>query len=94
VVAHPSSSALSHQHNEEEATWLQSINKWPRGTPFLEGQPFIDLPQLVCVADGFTARVLEDMDFEREAANIQAFAKLYSHNTGLSTTVKVVVPEV
>jgi predicted unusual protein kinase regulating ubiquinone biosynthesis (AarF/ABC1/UbiB family) len=74
------------------ATWLQSMNKWPHGTT-LEGQPFFDSPQLVLVADEFTARVLEDMDFEREAANMQAFAKLYSHNTGLSTTVKVVVPE-
>jgi aarF domain-containing kinase len=74
------------------ATWLQTMNKWPKGTP-LEGQPFIDSPQLVRVADEFTARVLEDMDFEREAANMKAFSKLYSHNVGLSTTVKVVVPE-
>jgi aarF domain-containing kinase len=74
------------------ATWLQSMNKWPRGTP-LHGQPLIDSPQLVRIADEFTARVLEDMDFDREAANMQAFAQLYSHDTGLSTTVKVVVPE-
>jgi predicted unusual protein kinase regulating ubiquinone biosynthesis (AarF/ABC1/UbiB family) len=70
------------------------MNKWPSGTPFLKGQTFIDSPQLVCVADEFTAWVLEEMDFEREAANMQqTFAKLYSHNTGLSTTMKVVVPK-
>ena len=48
---------------------------------------------LVSTVDEFTARVLEDMDMEREAQNMKAFAELYCIRKGISPYVKVHVPE-
>ena len=74
------------------AQWLES-RKWPRGTP-LQGEPiFFGTMQLVRAVDEFTARVFEEMDFVREAQNIETFARLYSRTAGVSPTVRVVVPE-
>ena len=50
--------------------------------------------RLVEAVDEFTSRVLEDMDFKREAENMKAFASLYDSRRGTSPTVKIVVPEV
>jgi predicted unusual protein kinase regulating ubiquinone biosynthesis (AarF/ABC1/UbiB family) len=50
--------------------------------------------RLTEAVDEFTSRVLEDMDFVREAENMKAFAELYDSRRGTSPTVKIVVPEV
>lgn len=41
----------------------------------------------------FTARVLEEMDFKREADNMRLFADMYCHRRGKSQDVQVVVPQ-
>lgn len=74
------------------ATWLERL-KWPRGTP-LEGQRLVGSMQIVKLVDEFTSRVFEDMDFVREARNMQRFADMYSLQRGSSETVRVVVPEI
>mmetsp|Transcript_45568 Transcript_45568/g.67176 ORF Transcript_45568/g.67176 Transcript_45568/m.67176 type:complete len:440 (+) Transcript_45568:3-1322(+) len=73
------------------ATWLETL-KWPPRTPF-HGKRLFGSVQIVKTVDEFTARVFEDMDFEREAENMQMFADMYCHKRGSSTAVQVVVPE-
>lgn len=73
------------------ATWLEGL-RWPRGTPFA-GEPLLGYMQIVQTVDEFTSRVFEDMDFEREAQNMQLFAAMYCHKRGLSNSVSVVVPQ-
>lgn len=75
------------------ATWVERLNN---NTMKLPGMRKVNIGsiQLVQAVDEFTSRVLEDMDFVREAENMKAFAKLYDSRTGTSPTVKVVVPEV
>jgi predicted unusual protein kinase regulating ubiquinone biosynthesis (AarF/ABC1/UbiB family) len=75
------------------ATWVERLNN---NTMKLPGMNKVNIGsiQLVHTVDEFTSRVLEDMDFTREAENMKAFAKLYDSRTGTSPTVKVVVPEV
>jgi predicted unusual protein kinase regulating ubiquinone biosynthesis (AarF/ABC1/UbiB family) len=73
------------------AAWIESL-RWPSGTP-MAGEPLVGSTQLVRTVDEFTARVFEDMDFEREAANHATFEDMYGHKRGRSPTVKVVVPQ-
>jgi len=78
------------------ATWVESWNNSTLKLPFINSKhekPLGSL-QLVQAVDEFTARVLEDMDFTREAENMQAFADLYCSQRGTSPTVKVAVPQV
>lgn len=74
------------------ATWLENL-KWPEWAPLLPGEPLFGSEQVTKTVDEFTARVLEDMDFEREAQNMELFANMYCHKRGTSPTVRVVVPE-
>lgn len=64
------------------ATWLQCLKEVP-----LLGDVSVQ------TLDEFTARVLEDMDFAREAKNMQRFSELYCNKRGSSSSVQVVVPE-
>eukprot|EP00566_Odontella_aurita_P005376 CAMPEP_0113542832 /NCGR_PEP_ID=MMETSP0015_2-20120614/9827_1 /TAXON_ID=2838 /ORGANISM="Odontella" /LENGTH=640 /DNA_ID=CAMNT_0000442935 /DNA_START=80 /DNA_END=1999 /DNA_ORIENTATION=+ /assembly_acc=CAM_ASM_000160 len=74
------------------ATWMESL-KWPSGTP-MHGERLVGSMKIVSTVDEFTTRVFEEMDFEREAKNIELFGRLYSHKRGSSKSAKVVVPEV
>lgn len=74
---------------ERDATLFHSVATWL--------QCLKDVPLLGDVSiqtlDEFTARVLEDMDFAREAKNMQQFSELYCNKRGSSSSVQVVVPE-
>ncbi|KAG7349094.1 ABC1 family-domain containing protein [Nitzschia inconspicua] len=74
------------------ATWVESISNNTLNLPFVNVD--IGSVRLVEAVDEFTSRVLEDMDFVREAENMKAFSNLYDSRKGTSPTVKVVVPEV
>ena len=78
------------------AEWLEQ-QKWTRGTP-LYGEPLFGTTQFVKTVDEFTARVFEDMDFEREVHNMQVFANLYDPRQGppskISRRNPLVVPKV
>ena len=76
------------------AVWLESL-RWPRGMKpeWLGGTKLVGSAQIVRTVDEFTARVFEDMDFERECDNMKLFADMYCHRRGRSETVQVVVPE-
>jgi ubiquinone biosynthesis protein len=74
------------------ATWAEYISNNTLNLPFVNVD--IGSVRLVEAVDEFTSRVLEDMDFIREAENMKAFANLYDSRKGTSPTVKVVVPEV
>lgn len=50
--------------------------------------------KLVQAVDEFMSRVTEELDYGKEIDNMAKFARLYSHRTGSSENVKVVVPEV
>jgi len=50
--------------------------------------------KLVQAVDEFMSRVTEELDYGIEIENMAKFARLYSHRTGSSETVNVVVPEV
>mmetsp|Transcript_2635 Transcript_2635/g.5045 ORF Transcript_2635/g.5045 Transcript_2635/m.5045 type:complete len:761 (-) Transcript_2635:1243-3525(-) len=73
------------------ATWAESISNNTMKLPGMNVN--VGLVHLVDAVDEFTSRVLEDMDFRREAENMKAFANLYDSRSGISPTVKVVVPE-
>mmetsp|Transcript_27402 Transcript_27402/g.40461 ORF Transcript_27402/g.40461 Transcript_27402/m.40461 type:complete len:694 (-) Transcript_27402:138-2219(-) len=70
---------------ESDATLFHSLATWL--------EKVLPLGPIVRTVDEFTARIFEDMDFEREAKNMKLFADLYCHKKGSSPTVKVVVPE-
>lgn len=76
------------------ATFIQDIH-WPKWTPIedLRGEPIFGSSKIVEAVDEFTARVLEEMDFEKEADNMKLFADLYHYKRGESRDVQVVVPE-
>ena len=78
------------------ATWVESWNNNTLKLPFVNNQQESPLGsiQLVQAVDEFTSRVLEDMDFKREAENMKVFADMYDSRRGRSATVKVAVPEV
>ena len=80
------------------ARWVESWNNNTLKLPFVNSDNQHNSPlgslQLVQAVDEFTARVLEDMDFTREAENMQVFAAMYDSRRGSSPTVKVAVPEV
>lgn len=79
------------------ATWVEKWNnntlKLPLARQLQLKKPLGSL-QVVSAVDEFTSRVLEDMDFTREAENMKVFAQLYCNRVGTSPTVQVVVPEV
>lgn len=50
--------------------------------------------ELVSSVDEFMSRLFEELDYHKEAANMEKFASLYSVRRGSSKNVKVVVPEV
>ena len=81
------------------ATWLESWNNNTLKLPFVtfvnnqQKSPLGSI-QLVQAVDEFTSRVLEDMDFKREAENMKVFADMYDSRRGRSATVKVAVPDV
>lgn len=50
--------------------------------------------ELVSSVDEFMSRLFEELDYHKEAANMDKFASLYSVRRGSSEKVKVVVPEV
>ena len=50
--------------------------------------------KVVAAADEFMTRVLEELDYQNEAKNMETFYRLYSHRNGTSSEVKVVVPTV
>lgn len=76
------------------ATFIQDL-QWPRWTPIeeLQGDPIFGSTQIVDAVDEFTARVLEEMDFGKEADNMKLFAELYDYKRGKSKDVQAVVPE-
>jgi aarF domain-containing kinase len=74
------------------ATWIEYISHNTMKLPFVNVD--IGSVRLVEAVDEFTSRVLEDMDFIREAENMKAFANLYDARKGSSPTVKIVVPQV
>lgn len=76
------------------ATFIQDL-QWPSWTPIeeLQGEPIFGSTKIVDVVDEFTARVLEEMDFEKEEENMKLFADLYHHKRGKSKDVHAVVPE-
>jgi predicted unusual protein kinase regulating ubiquinone biosynthesis (AarF/ABC1/UbiB family) len=74
------------------ATWAEKISNSTMKLPGVNLD--IGSIRLVEAVDEFTSRVLEDMDFKREAENMKAFASLYDSRRGTSPTVKIVVPEV
>ncbi|KAL3907741.1 MAG: hypothetical protein SGILL_008751 [Bacillariaceae sp.] len=74
------------------ATWAEKISNNTMKLPGVNLD--IGSIRLVEAVDEFTSRVLEDMDFKREAENMKAFASLYDSRRGTSPTVKIVVPEV
>lgn len=81
---------------EKDATLFHSIATWVQFVPSLcRSARGLHLPKsLVQAVDEFTARVLEDMDFEREAQNMQLFKDMYCLNRGRSSPeIRVVVPE-
>jgi predicted unusual protein kinase regulating ubiquinone biosynthesis (AarF/ABC1/UbiB family) len=74
------------------ATWAESLSN---NTMKLPGMKLnIGSIRLVEAVDEFTSGILEDIDFNREIANAQAFSMLYDSRKGSSPSVKVVVPEV
>jgi len=77
------------------ATFIQDL-RWPRWTPIedLQGEPMFGSTKIVKAVDEFTARVLEEMDFKKEAENCILFSDLYHYKRGTSRDVQVVVPEV
>ena len=76
------------------ATFIQDL-RWPRWTPIedLKGEPMFGSTKIVKAVDEFTARVLEEMDFKKEAENCILFSDLYHYKRGTSRDVQVVVPE-
>lgn len=81
------------------ATWMEcwnsnALRKVPLVGSKMQVNVNIGRMHLVEAVDEFTSRVLEDMDFTREAENMKVFAQLYDSQRGTSPTVKVVVPEV
>jgi predicted unusual protein kinase regulating ubiquinone biosynthesis (AarF/ABC1/UbiB family) len=74
------------------ASWAESISN---NTMKLPGMKLnIGSIRLVAAVDEFTSQIFEDIDFNREIANAQAFSMLYDYRKGTSPNVKVVVPEV
>jgi aarF domain-containing kinase len=74
---------------------LLSVAEWIESLPSMSSsQNRLVAAKLVDAVDEFMSRVTEELDYTNEAANMEKFAKLYSHRTGSSSTVKVVVPEV
>lgn len=73
------------------AEWMESL-KWPSGS-HMHGEPLLGSMQIIRTVDEFTARVFEELDYVREADNIETFGRLYSHKRGTSPTVQVFVPE-
>ena len=50
--------------------------------------------ELVSSVDEFMSRLFEELDYQKEVANMVTFADLYCAKRGTSKNVKVVVPEV
>ena len=50
--------------------------------------------ELVSSVEEFMSRLFEELDYHKEASNMDKFASLYSVRRGTSKNVKVVVPEV
>jgi aarF domain-containing kinase len=74
---------------------LRTVAGWLESLPSLSAsQDRLIAAKLVDAVDEFMSRVTEELDYRNEAANMLKFAKLYSHRTGSSDSVRVVVPEV
>ena len=76
------------------ATWLERL-EWPDWSPVVSsrGERIFGSAQFVKTVDEFTRRVIEELDFEREADNIKLFGDMYCHRRGSTPDVQVVVPQ-
>jgi len=76
------------------ATWLERL-EWPDWSPVVSsrGERIFGSAQFVKTVDEFTRRVLEELDFEREADNMKLFGDMYCNRRGSTPDVQVVVPQ-
>ena len=70
------------------ATWLEAIPAFPASS----NKGTLIATKLVDAVDEFMARVLEELDYQNEADNMEKFAELYCYRNGTFPDVKVVVP--
>lgn len=69
------------------ATWIEAIPGIPNSN-----KDSLIATKLVNAVDEFMARVLEELDYQNEAGNMEKFAELYCYRNGTFPDVKVVVP--
>jgi predicted unusual protein kinase regulating ubiquinone biosynthesis (AarF/ABC1/UbiB family) len=71
------------------AAWIEAIPGLPASK-----QDSLIATKLVDAVDEFMARVMEELDYQNEAGNMEKFAELYCYRNGTFPDVKVVVPTI
>lgn len=81
---------------EQDAAMLRQIATWIESLPGLltSQKGSLIATKLVDAVDEFMTRVLEELDYQNEACNMEKFAQLYSHRNGTFPEVKAVVPDI
>lgn len=79
---------------EQDAAMLRQIATWIESLPGVSASESLIATNLVDVVDEFMTRVLEELDYQNEARNMETFAELYSYRNGTFPDVKVVVPNI
>ncbi|GAX27272.1 hypothetical protein FisN_13Lh162 [Fistulifera solaris] len=79
---------------EQDSAMLRQIATWVEAIPGIpaSNQDSLIATKLVAAVDEFMARVMEELDYQNEAGNMEKFAELYCYRNGIFPDVNVVVP--
>lgn len=79
---------------EQDTAMLRQIATWIGSIPGIpaSNKDSLVATNLVDAVDEFMARLLEELDYQNEAGNMEKFAGLYCYRNGTFPDVKVVVP--